>query len=572
MNNEKKLKNNGSIALFLVGIVLSVGFLVIITISDSHLRPMPIQFEDPNEKVKLMGTYYPAESEYGILLCHGFGSDQIAMRPLASEFSKEGFHVFTFDFMGHGRSDGVLQYNNAETDVLAKQVLIALEIFKDQSGLEESSIFIIGHSMGARVALQSQTMTNRTVRSLVLFGVSINLQTNVQSDVFTGVQDANLEWIQNLNSTNPKLDLCVIVGTNDDILTPDAASVLLSKLNEGGNNPYKRDLILVDNVFHNYEIWTPTSIQVAKQWIKNQMLLIDRNYSERINSSMNLTYLRISVWIFTTLGLFISIIAGSNLLSSYLKKQESENRESMNDTITITDTKKWIKYKLLSWFPAFGIGGIIMMLLFIIPIGIPVFNIIFVGLISGYGLWMIIAFKRKRLPFSDNQYNFKSLFSFEKSNNININIKGKKEIVCIIILSIVYVFGISAWVARTGLFTVFPIMQRGFWLVLFSILTAFGYYIGQKELEWAKQSKLNSKVLIAISLIPFVLFLLFFLAIGSLAGMLGMFQNLIILSMVAFVGELMSRLLKKEISASLIQGILLQLLIIPQGALFASLF
>ncbi len=553
----------GHLAILLFGIILSVSFLAIISISDSNLCGAAIKFEDPNAGVILHGLYYPGESQYGILLCHGFGSDQVAMKPLASEFCKEGFHVFTFDFMGHGRSEGVIQFNNAETDVLAKEVLIALDVFKNRSGIPEHRIFIIGHSMGARVSLQSQTMTNQNVLGLVLFGASINLQTNVQSDFFTGVQDSTLQWIQNLNSTNPKTDLCIISGTNDDILNPNAASALLNKLNEGIIYPYKRDLILVDGVFHNYEIWTPASIQSAKQWIKNQLLLVNASFSEQMESSVQLTQIRISSWICTTIGLFITIISASSFLKS--KKRDANgsqiNEGSKNHQMKITETKKWVKYKLLSWLPALAIGLIIMMVLFIIPIGIPVFNIVFVGLITGYGLWMVWMLKRKRLPFSDNQYDFKSLLMpqpFDKQGLLPTS------------LLIVYIIAICSWLASTGLYTVFPILTRGFWLVLFAGLSGFGYYIGQKEFDWAKTYKVHSQKLIAISLIPFVIFLVFFLAIGSLSGMLGMFQNLIILALVAFIGDLLNTLSKNGLLSALFQGLLLQLLIIPQGALFPS--
>ena len=73
------------------------------------------------------------------------------MRALVSEFHVHGYSVFTFDFSGHGRSPGVLTFDNAQTDRLARQALSALVEFQRLSGLTADRIFVVGHSLGARV-------------------------------------------------------------------------------------------------------------------------------------------------------------------------------------------------------------------------------------------------------------------------------------------------------------------------------------------------------------------------------------------------------------------------------------
>lgn len=73
-----------------------------------------------------------------MILLEGFGSDQMTMTSLASEFARSGWHVFTFDFSGHGRSPSTLTFDNAQTELLANQALSALEEFKLQSGSSTS--------------------------------------------------------------------------------------------------------------------------------------------------------------------------------------------------------------------------------------------------------------------------------------------------------------------------------------------------------------------------------------------------------------------------------------------------
>ena len=165
-----------------------------------------------------------------MLLLEGFGSDQVTMTSLAREFAGGGWHVFTFDFSGHGRSGGTLDFDNARTDRLAKQTLAALKEFQRNSGLAPEQIVIAGHSLGARVALQAASMSPQKVAGLVLLGTQVNLSTNVQSEFFTGTSDSDLPWVQALGPQNPPVPVLLVSGEWDDILTPAAARLLFGRL------------------------------------------------------------------------------------------------------------------------------------------------------------------------------------------------------------------------------------------------------------------------------------------------------------------------------------------------------
>jgi pimeloyl-ACP methyl ester carboxylesterase len=65
-----------------------------------------------------VSSYFPGRQGHGVLLLKGFGSDQVTITSLASQFPQVGWHVFTFDFSGHGRSPGALTFDNAQTDRL----------------------------------------------------------------------------------------------------------------------------------------------------------------------------------------------------------------------------------------------------------------------------------------------------------------------------------------------------------------------------------------------------------------------------------------------------------------------
>ncbi len=104
------------------------------------------------------GTYYPGSQPAGVLILEGFGSDQVTMRSLSRSFAQMGMHVFTFDFSGHGVSPGALGFDNAATDRLARQAIAAQALFAAEAGLAGEQIVVVGHSMGARVALQAAVL------------------------------------------------------------------------------------------------------------------------------------------------------------------------------------------------------------------------------------------------------------------------------------------------------------------------------------------------------------------------------------------------------------------------------
>ncbi len=126
------------------GLFLLLGSLLIVWRMDRPLADrQTVEFTASTGDL-LVGRYFPGRQEHGVLLLEGFGSDQVTMTSLASQFAQAEWHVFTFDFSGHGRSPGALAFDNAQTDRLAFQALSALEEFVALSGLRNDQIFVVG--------------------------------------------------------------------------------------------------------------------------------------------------------------------------------------------------------------------------------------------------------------------------------------------------------------------------------------------------------------------------------------------------------------------------------------------
>jgi len=97
----------------------------------------------------------------GAVLCHGLGTDHRSMRPSALSLARHGIATLSFDFRGHGKSDGLVNGNEAE-DVIA-----ALGRLLHHPKIDPQRIALVGHSMGAIAAIRAAAEA-KYFRALIL--------------------------------------------------------------------------------------------------------------------------------------------------------------------------------------------------------------------------------------------------------------------------------------------------------------------------------------------------------------------------------------------------------------------
>jgi pimeloyl-ACP methyl ester carboxylesterase len=544
------------------GILLTVSSLIIIYIGDIPLvRAKTVSFQDSGGDT-LIGKYTPGTMDEGVILLEGFNSDQTAMRSINSEFSSLGFHTFSFDFSGHGRSSGTIKFDNAATDRFANQVLTAKEKFKTLSGLNDTQIILVGHSMGARVALQSAILDPYNVSGLILIGCQVNLIPNVQAGFFTGVSDLELEWVKNLSASNPPVDILLLSGSLDDILTPKSANLLYEKLG-GSTAPFERKLKIYPLLFHNYEIYSPLLISDSINWAQ-----------ENLGDGKNPQYFALQAlirkifWITALIGLFITPIFGVKYLKETKNganedKTEKNEKTNVQSDFRIVNLKKYFIYKLILWLGAIPIALILLSIFFVIPIGIPIFSLVYIGFIGSYGLLMLLLYYKGKVPGTEGK--------------LSINFKPDKEVnnknnLIAIMASIGFII-LCAFFFNSGINYVFPINNKIIWLIIFTCLTVPGFFVGHKEATLLYQSQLSNKknnvVLWLIGLVPFFIVSIFFGILGSISGMIGSIHGIIILIFAIISGNFIAKINEKPTVATIYQSFLIQFLVLTQCALFS---
>lgn len=96
----------------------------------------------------------PARGE-AVLLCapagHEYGRSHRALRQLAAQFAKAGYHAFRFDYYGTGDSAGL--YEDADPAVWRDDVLAAIELCRQRAGV--AAVGLAGARLGASLALRA---------------------------------------------------------------------------------------------------------------------------------------------------------------------------------------------------------------------------------------------------------------------------------------------------------------------------------------------------------------------------------------------------------------------------------
>jgi hypothetical protein len=380
-------------------------------------------------------------------------------------------------------------------------------------------------------------------------GTQVNLTINQQAEFFTGTSDADLEWVQSLGSENPNTDIFLISGTWDDILTVESAGMLVEKLAGQPVEPSsfqvakdpRRVILLTEKVLHNYEIYS------TKGRIDDLLTTSFGQPFEFRNSLRDY----VSFWFLGLSGLFLTLISANGLV----KTSEPEV-----PTAEVRRLGWFIGGKLLLWFPALIPGALIGGLVFFAPLGTPAFNLYYIAFFGGYGVLLWFLYLKGKVPGVEGKIILKGNPDYDVQKSY---LTGFVFLMVLLVVSLM---------ARSGWWYTFPFNHRVIWLIVFTLINSISFVIGFKELEMLRASFPDKGWLVwvngLVGLLPFFLYAGFLGALGSISGLVGNVQGLIILALVIVTGSLVYKISRRPWLAAILQAFLLYWLILPQGVLF----
>ncbi|MBN6189104.1 alpha/beta fold hydrolase [Aneurinibacillus sp. BA2021] len=131
------------------------------------------------ENLALAGTvHYPCAKKRkqedrrwpAVIICHGFVGNRIGVNRLfvkaARRLAAEGYFVLRFDYAGCGESEG--EYGSYGIEGFIEQTRRALDYTLSIECIDQSRIFLLGHSLGGAIA-RLTAERDRRVSSLILW-------------------------------------------------------------------------------------------------------------------------------------------------------------------------------------------------------------------------------------------------------------------------------------------------------------------------------------------------------------------------------------------------------------------
>lgn len=122
----------------------------------------------------------------GLLFAHGYKSSQASYRPRAEALVDAlGFVCLTFDFGGHGASEGNLDELDLKEHLA--DLVAAFDELARRDEVDESRIGVVGASYGAYLA--ARLVTLRHVKRLLLRAPALHAESGPRGDVFEGLRE-----------------------------------------------------------------------------------------------------------------------------------------------------------------------------------------------------------------------------------------------------------------------------------------------------------------------------------------------------------------------------------------------
>jgi len=192
------------------------------------------------------------------ILIHGFSGNRIMMRMIAFALAEKGFICASIDLRGHGSSEGIM----AGTDSFVNDVKTVIAALQTRGTGNTSSLLLIGHSMGGRVAL---TLGSQLTSVAAVIGVAPATSPSL------------------VNTTTPR-NLLLIISTGDTVVNATTVKQTFYRSINGTGGPNtvypiagtNRELFVVDGPDHLSIIYNAAVIAQIVKWATTYVLGADQ--------------------------------------------------------------------------------------------------------------------------------------------------------------------------------------------------------------------------------------------------------------------------------------------------------
>jgi dienelactone hydrolase len=207
-----------------VSYVVSIGLVLLFVLLVARLRslenggPRHVFVMLPGQEPATMYLPGPGDPFYqpfpkpqserppAVVLIHGFSADRVIMSGLARRLANNGYAVLAIDVQGHGENRNPFASSQVDTGGLRDDVKKAVNYLRASNLVDGSRIVVIGHSMGAGVALDYAT-NDPTIKAAVMISGGWVLGPErpkdalfifAQNDPKEPIQDASIVLAQHL--------------------------------------------------------------------------------------------------------------------------------------------------------------------------------------------------------------------------------------------------------------------------------------------------------------------------------------------------------------------------------------
>jgi uncharacterized protein len=112
----------------------------------------------------LAGWYVPPRHGATVILLHGTGADRSSMLPELRLLARAGIGVLAYDSPGHGLSDGVVEWGEAERNAVSQAATWVLQ----QPGVDATKLGAAGFSYGGYILCEAAAWDQRLRRVALL--------------------------------------------------------------------------------------------------------------------------------------------------------------------------------------------------------------------------------------------------------------------------------------------------------------------------------------------------------------------------------------------------------------------